>query len=549
MEHQQQQQDGDDDDDVGGQAISSSRCCLIKKFKKCCCCFGGYDGGGGGCSKKVSTVARCCRLICATICQRLKQIVLKCVKNRLLYLLLFSIAIVFLLSRFMSFTLFHYFSQLDPVTKRLGDSQTDKLIVNLNKQRIQTAIDYFQQLHADKPRRDRLNQLLQPAHGKDLAITIVTIDRLQSKFSTRPSYFTQTVARLLQKVEQYYQREDGDDDDQEEEEEEDRITKLSIELTFCVVDFLPVQNREVEFVRNSTGLQVVMRFDNGTIAPANYLQLTNRFEREKQDYVFCMNSTRSRQPRFTLVLEDDAPPMYDYFNILENLLKQSRQNHHGSDYNMFNLSSSVLFLKLFHPDSLLQFHALDAERIPQLLALATLMTLLSFLVMVLLANRRSICILAAATTSTATNQRFHPLHFAEISHIYQRDFWPNFAQIFIYFALMALVIGRPNVVFHYQQSLVKHLNMVSLVPAPSCCTPAIIYPQQSLPIVVDFLDKTPSHERYAKDGILDDLRHSIESAGKKAWLVQPNLHSHVGQFSVVRHKDNNNYRHFLGIQY
>ena len=461
------------------------------------------------------------------LCRKSSEILLKIIKSRLLYLFVLVICFVFVFSRFMSFTFFHDFARFDFITKRQGSFESQQMIVDLNERRIEMAMEYFEKLQNDHQRREKLSQLLKPAENKDLAITIVTIDRFQYQFNTRPRYLTQTVARLLEQLEKYYQS------------TEEMSKKLSIELSFCVVDLEPATNEEVAFLHEATGLEFVLRFANGAMIPANYLQLTNRFEREKQDYVFCLNSTRPRRPRFTLVLEDDAPPIHDYFNILEKLLDDSSGNNHGSDYTSFNLSSSVLYLKLYHPDSLLGFHSLDRERIPQLLAVATFLTLITFLINEMLKNH-------CFGTCSISSSKF-PFKFVdEFADNVRRDFWFNFAKFSLYFGLIVFVIGRPNTVTFYQQVLAKHFNLVTLVPTPSCCTPAIIYPQQSLPIVVNFLTETQSYEKYAKDGILDDLRRTLGS-NKTSWLVQPNLHSHIGQFSVVRSRENGNYRLFLGV--
>ena len=69
----------------------------------------------------------------------------------------------------------------------------------------------------------------------------------------------------------------------------------------------------------------------------------NTFEREKQDYVYCLRKGwELRRPKHVVVLEDDALPKPDFFSVIQDLLSRS-------------FTRNTLYVKLYHPERLQRY--------------------------------------------------------------------------------------------------------------------------------------------------------------------------------------------------
>ncbi|EHB01801.1 hypothetical protein GW7_07761 [Heterocephalus glaber] len=80
---------------------------------------------------------------------------------------------------------------------------------------------------------------------------------------------------------------------------------------------------------------------------------TNSFEKEKQDYVYCLESSlQTYNPDYVLMVEDDAVPEEQIFPVLEHLLRARFSEPHLRD---------ALCLKLYHPERFQ--HYINPERI------------------------------------------------------------------------------------------------------------------------------------------------------------------------------------------
>ena len=75
----------------------------------------------------------------------------------------------------------------------------------------------------------------------------------------------------------------------------------------------------------------------------------------------------------------------------------------------------------------------------------------------------------------------------------------------------------------------KHLYQVT--PAPSCCTPAMLFPRSGGKLVMDFLKTVECQKGFGKDAALDKLVREKKYSTK---MIQPNLFEHIGHFSSLR---------------
>lgn len=305
----------------------------------------------------------------------------------------------------------------------------------------------------------------------DIALTIITVSRNRHKFDNyEPHYLTQAVWRYMELL--------------MSSENKQKNVKLSL----CNVDHDPESYHEIHNL--SSFIQTFQRF------PQKISTSFELFEKEKEDYVYCLNASLAWKPSFVLLVEDDTLPYNDMFRVLSHVLDYIYHvnNQHGS-YRHF---PEQWYLKLYHPDRLLGYWSLEMERIPELISLS-----LVFGVLVLLIYR---C-------------------------IGMKDVFKNINAswflLSLYFFLFFIAIGRQNLLEFRRLS--KHFYM--LTPSPSCCTPAIVYTNATAKTVVEYLSHVRCKKRFAKDMALEQLRSETHL---KAYLLQPNLFKHIGLYSSLR---------------
>ena len=203
----------------------------------------------------------------------------------------------------------------------------------------------------------------------------------------------------------------------------------------------------------------------------------HRLEREKQDYVFCLREAARwhNSSQAVLVVEDDSLPLPGLVHHLRDLLARRSR-------------STTAFIKLFHPVELQGYLQPEPHRWVEWVALALLLLLLQH---------------ALLRTDLPLTSSF------------------SLPRLLLTMILLE-VVGR--------QTLLPLRPTYSLVPAPSCCTPANLYPAPSLPALLAALETTTCGPGLAKDFALVEV---VSSLGRQAWAVQPNLVRHVGVVSSL----------------
>jgi len=167
----------------------------------------------------------------------------------------------------------------------------------------------------------------------------------------------------------------------------------------------------------------------------------NRLEKEKQDYIFCLEAASKFEPREgVLLVEDDSLPGDNLVGSLIHLVHRQPQK-------------KTAFVKLFHPPSLLGYINPEPYRWVEWVSLSLLLLLLLKLPISLL----------------------HLL----------------IAMLFLE------VVGRQN--------LIALRPNFSMVPAPDCCTVANLYPAAFISKVLTFLNSTRCGPGLAKDFALVKL--------------------------------------------
>lgn len=306
-----------------------------------------------------------------------------------------------------------------------------------------------------------------PSNFTDIIITLITVSRGISDYN--PYYLTQTASKLLQLL-----RKDATGLD------------FTYGLMVCNVDSLPNAYTEAKEISNLiyTTVKYTKRLN----------QVINRFEKEKQDYVYCLEKSLQFQPRYVLLMEDDAYPTDRMLPVLE----YSIQNvFEGKFSEFFHQRRKVAYLKLYHPERLLGFISSEIYRLFELAG--AILLLVTFLIAV-----KKTCMSGITIT-----RRFVILTG-------------------VYIVFLALAIGRPNLIGIRTVSPYFH----SFVTAPSCCTPANLYSYNGARAIIDSVSHKVSYAGHAKDALLDEF---LKESDYNAIYVEPNIFKHIGQYSSLRH--------------
>lgn len=263
---------------------------------------------------------------------------------------------------------------------------------------------------------------------------------------------------------------------------ESRDIQVSFKLFICDVDKNPLDYIEVNNLS-----KIVPTFQRFPMKAFTNYDL-HILEKEKQDYVYCGEQTLKQNVSYVFLVEDDALPHKSLLYITNEVINK----YIGSD-NEKNIS----YIKFYHPNRLLGYISLEVERLPELFGSSLILT--SFLVFI---YRRC---------------RYPSL-------ISNSTLWIGF---FTFSALLFLSIGRLSLLRFREIS--RHFYEIT--PAPSCCTPAILYPKKGMENVIQYLKSVHCKKRFGKDIALDEYTKKFKLVAK---LIQPNLFTHVGMYSSLR---------------
>lgn len=306
-------------------------------------------------------------------------------------------------------------------------------------------------------------------HQIGIAVTIITVSRNKILMENyRPHYLVQTVAAFLQTINQT-----ADD--------------IPVDLSICNVDRVPKSHTDMNYMPK--WITVFQRFSKPNHSKLSYDAL---IDKEKEDYIFCLEKALEKNMTFALLVEDDALPHSELFHVLRTKII-SLFHHERRRKSLEN----VLFVKLYHPERLLSFLSLEYERLPELFSLTCLLT--GILVPMYIKLRPNI------------NTSKMNISFAFL----------------IYSACVFISIGRQNIM---QTRRFSH-HLFQMTPGPGCCTPAMLFPRSGGRIVIEYLKSVRCGKEFAKDMALAKL---IYESRNKSRLIQPNLFQHIGHFSSLR---------------
>ncbi|NXV60597.1 TM246 protein, partial [Molothrus ater] len=324
-----------------------------------------------------------------------------------------------------------------------------------NQQEGQDALHYFEKMQMPNASEASSSDAFQPL----LLITIITVQR-QNDFH----YVLQVAShfhRLLQKCGARCQ---------------------SHRMLLCNVESDPSSHQDVRLL--SSLFPMVSRDRTGE----NPDPSLNQFEKEKQDYVFCLEqSLLMYSPEYILLVEDDAVPEEEIFSVLQHLFSARFSKPYLRD---------ALYFKLYHPERLQRYINPEPMRILEWLGLGM------FLGPVLS------CAYCWAAGRAGPG-------------------WCLVAFFALYSMALSELVGR-----HYGLELRRlHPALYNVAPASECCTPAMLFPAASARRASGYLRGLRCRRGFAKDTALYSL---LRGKGENAFVVEPNLVRHVGMYSSLR---------------
>ena len=355
--------------------------------------------------------------------------------------------------------------------------------VQANDQRLKDAKEYLQSL----PKVTSADSLTDKKRY-DLVVVVITVSRERTlpdedRHQTyNLGYLTQTVARLLQIL-----------------HARDAVTFPHRKLVVCNVD--PHPQSFAEALKLSSYVHVVSRYLNSSVEWHHMTK--NVFEREKDDYVYCLQAASSFLSTYYLVLEDDV------------LLDESALETVYFLMRYIDLFSTAdwLFLKLYYPDKWSGYDR-SWKTVVEIYSYSMLGGSLC-VIAVLLASKRRKCL---------PNCQSLPLWF-----------W--FAAGAVFVALLCVSIGRQYVESWRQYFISTH----QLVVAPGCCTQATLYPAPVISDLCTHLSRVHSDYDFSVDIAIDGFAYI---RGLRRYLVQPNVAKHIGMISNLR-RNSKIAEHFL----
>ena len=351
----------------------------------------------------------------------------------------------------------------------------------VNSQRVATAEQFLQLYNTthDSSARQQDWRQIQNQVSVDIAIVVVSVSRLRVQYDQyEPKYLTQVSATLFKLM---------------QEARHNEQFHLSVSIAVCNADHNPHGYEEAQMLKKY--LKTYELFSGDFNKPKTKLHV---LEKEKQDYVFCIESAlQDGDPRYVLVMEDDALPHHNLFPVLQHTLTRQRWMENKYD------GISTIFYKLYHPDRLLTFISIEPERLPELAAIGaifgTLLTGICYIVVTICNSSKSWNINQMWTLST------------------------------VYVVLIVLCIGRCNIVV-LRHHLAPHLYQY-VTPAPSCCTQAMLFTNHGARTIANYLKTVTCKAGLGKDMALENYLHNFNG---RAYSVQPNLVKHIGMYSSLR---------------
>lgn len=333
----------------------------------------------------------------------------------------------------------------------------------MNAKRISAAKHYLSQL--SPPAVLKHFKKLEQKENIDMAIGIVTISRKHD--GDLLGYLPQVVTRFMYLF-----------------EGEKRFKNKA--LFICNAD--PGKHEEAEELS-----KYVPSYDRYTEKSDS--ESNSKFEKEKRDYVFCINQALTYKPQYVVIIEDDAIPHMDLFKVLHYALHNLVENKYVGDDHAHN-TLPWAYLKLYYPERWQGFSN-EPKHILELIGCSTVLGAV-FLYLIRLVDRRHIG---------------SPIYYYILGCIY--------------FALVVLLVGRQYLIELRRIAP----SLYTVIDAPDCCSPAILYPAKKAAEMAEYLSSVSCSQSFPIDFAMDKF---ATTKGYKRYLIEPSLAKHIGFYSSIK---------------
>ncbi len=357
--------------------------------------------------------------------------------------------------------------------------------LDVNQRRLEGAEEYF--LEIDESKNSGIQTNVKDDEGNiDLAIGLISVRRpIEAHSGYRLGYLTQVGAGFhkLIRTDTHFGRK---------------------ELFICNVDGWPATHEEARYL--------LPYINSRTKYSLNYTRNEKDrqalFEKEKDDYLYCLKQGLTFRSKFIVLVEDDAIPWPDFFPVLHATLTKALMPGlvKGTEY--VKPLQNLGFLKLFYPPKWQGF-ANEAQRIVELVGIAILAGC-GFLGLFHLSFR-----LCSNSSRCRYKTQLELLSFVSGA---------------MYGCLVAMAIGRQYVIDLLRVSPFTY----RVLPSPGCCTQAVLYPSNVVDSLAHYLDSIQADIDFSIDLAIDSFM--IENHLSR-FLVEPSLMDHVGMLSSLRHYD------------
>ena len=349
-----------------------------------------------------------------------------------------------------------------------------KIALSRNEERLQMADNYIARLDFAATLKNYEEML--NVDDVDIAIGVITVRRQYRKDDI--GYLTQVMARMdkiFQKDEMFGKK----------------------ALFICNVHAGPSKHHEAE--RLGLYFPVSTRFPEGD--PASVIM--EHFEKEKQDYMYCLEEGMNYRPRYVMLVEDDALPGYNMLAVLRHALESYIEKRWRSG-DQVDQHKTWAYLKLYFPEKW-QGYASELHPLSELLTLGTIGGIICLLVL-------QLCPCRNGRSKYRVFMRYRSMAFGLGA---------------VYIILFAMFVGRPYMLKMRMISPVLY----NVIKAPGCCTQSILYPAYVIPDLLDHLHNVKCTASMPVDLAIDDF---VSVKSSKRYLIEPNLFTHIGYISSIK---------------
>ena len=399
----------------------------------------------------------------------------------------------------------------------------------IHRNRTQAAEQYFVRTTKDQQQTHSAGQLQNrswPIQVR-LAIAIVSV--------RRENYSAPTVGHVIQSAAALDSllRQQGSSDD---------LFGDSV-LFVCNVDGFPEVNTAADFLRDY--VHFVERYGESS-AGISLSRLTipgskgtryrdvfhwDLYEKERYDYMFCLQSAMAFRPHYVLIVQDDALALPDMPSVVQHALQRLTKapGRYRNDHKQFgsSLSSNPSLSKIrASAGSERDFN--DTEFLDELAALSGFVYLKLYFPLYwqgfafeLIPVFDLLCMAEVLASVVIVVLQIY---------VYKGRVPPKsiISKVTVFILALCLLVGRQNL--NELRRLSKHFYR--LQSSSECCIPAVLYPCDVVPALLTSLSRCQD-ERHVDLCISDFAKHS----GLPAYSLEPNLFSHTGTISTLNMTD------------